>query len=217
MLIKLKVLWREGSHVDNMEEVCLSGCDRKWDVLCFVDQNGIWHRLAAIVVLCIAHGLIIIDQTWGLIMIEVAQGQSIFFVNAIRRIHICDDERASESVDVLSTNVSMIPVSTRLGYYEFVDKYSTRLNRTLGYHCWSVCIGRVDLVKAMEMQGSALIHKIVSQSDNDCISQINRDRRAWPFSIDANEWSRISVGGGLYPTNAPSEISSGGSWRSDIW
>ena len=216
MLIKLKVLWREGSHVDNMEEVCLSGCDRKWDVLCFVDQNGIWHRLAAIVVLCIAHGLIIIDQTRGLIMVEVAQGQSIFVVNAIRRIHICDDERASESINVLSTNVSMIPVGTRLVYYEFVYKYSTRLNRTLGYHRWSVCIGRVDLVNTMEMQGSALVHKIVSQSDNDCISQINRDRRAWPLPIDANEWSRISVGGGLYPTDTPIEISSGGSWRSDI-
>jgi hypothetical protein len=217
VLIKLKVLWREGPHVDNMEEVCLSWGDRKWDVLCFVDQNGIWHRLAAIVVLCIVHGLIIIDQTRGLIMVEVAQGQSIFVVNAIRRIHICDDERASESINVLSTNVSMIPVSTRLVYYEFVDKHSTRLNRTLGYHRWSVCIGRVDLVKTMEMQGSALVRKIVSQSDNDCVAQIDRDRRAWPLPINANERSRISVGGGLYPANAPSEISSGRSWRSDIW
>jgi hypothetical protein len=212
----LKVLWRECSHVDNMEEVCLSCGYREWDVLCFVDQNRVWHRFAAIVVLCIGHGLVIIDQSRGLIMVEVAQGQGIFLVNAIRRIYICDDERASESINILSTNVSMIPVSTRLVYYEFIDKYSARLNRTLGYHRWSVCIGRVDLMKTMEMQGSALVHKIISQSDNDCIAQIGRDRRAWPLPIDANEWSRISIGGSLYPANAPSVISSGGSWRSNI-
>lgn len=103
-------------------------------------------------------------------MVEVAEGQSIFCVDPIWSIHICDDERASESINILSSNVSMIPVSTRLVYYEFVHEYSTRLNRTLGYHRWPVRIGRIDLVKAMEMQGSTFVHKIVSQSDNDCIA-----------------------------------------------
>jgi hypothetical protein len=45
------------------------------------------------------------------------------------------------------------------------------------------------LVDTMEMEGSALIHKIVGQSDNDCIANIDSDRRAWPLSIDAYEWS----------------------------
>ena len=123
-------------------------------------------------------------------MVEVAQSQSILLIKAtVRCIYIVNKERAPESIDILSTNVSVIPVSTRLVDYEFVDKYSSRLNWTLGHHRWSVGIGRIDLVDTMEMEGSALIHKIVRQSDNNCITHIGSDRRAWPLPIDADKWS----------------------------
>ena len=71
-------------------------------------------------------------------MVEIAESQSVFLINTIWCVHIRDDEWPSESIDVLAANVSMIPISTRLSNFEFVDEECSRLDRTLGYHGWSI-------------------------------------------------------------------------------
>ena len=87
-------------------------------------------------------------------MVQIADCHHVFCVNLVWSIDIVDDERTTESINVLATNVSMIPVSTRLVDNEFVDEGSTGLDRALSNHRRSISIGRVLLMETMEMDCS---------------------------------------------------------------
>jgi len=67
-------------------------------------------------------------------MVKVADCHHIFGSNLVWRIDVFDDERASESINVLSSNVGMIPVSSVLIDDEFIDERSTWLDRALSNH-----------------------------------------------------------------------------------
>lgn len=149
-------------------------------------------------------------------MVQVRECQGIFLINTVWRVHIIDQERSSESVNVLSTNMSVIPVSTRLRNFEFVNECRTRFNRTLSHHSWSIGIRGISLLDSMEMYGSCFIAKVVRDGKDDGITHIDRNCWARPLSIDSHERSSISIRGRRYPPNAPSVTSSLSSWRSDI-
>lgn len=87
-------------------------------------------------------------------MVQIADCHHVFCINLVWSIDIVDDERATESINVLATNMSMIPVSTGLIDSKFVDKSSTGLDRTLSNHRRSISIGRVLLMDTMEMDCS---------------------------------------------------------------
>ena len=216
MLVKLKIRWRESSHVDDSEEVFLAWHYWELAVLCFIDQKRIWNWFGAIVVIRVIYRLVVIDQGRSFRVVKIADRQNILRINAIRSVHIVDKERASESVDILSTNVSMIPVSTRLVNDELIDKYSTRLDWALGHHRRAVRIGCVDLMNTVEMNGSCLISKVVRYSDDNGIAHVDLDGWARPLSIDTDEGSRKPIRRSLYPSNAPSVTSSCRRWRCDI-
>lgn len=120
MLVELKILRCKGSHVDNSEKVLLAWSDRKLDVLCFVYEDGIWHRLCAVVVVCVLLRLVIVDETRSLDVVQVTEGQDIFLIDAVRRIDVVDDERPSEAINILPTDMGMIPVRPRLCNFELV-------------------------------------------------------------------------------------------------
>ncbi len=67
-------------------------------------------------------------------MVQVADCHQVFGSNLVWRIGILDDEWASETINILTTNMSMIPISTILIDDEFIDECSTRLDRALGNH-----------------------------------------------------------------------------------
>lgn len=52
MLIELKELSGECSHVDDVEQVGLARCHGELNVLTFVNQGGVWYRLGAAGVVC---------------------------------------------------------------------------------------------------------------------------------------------------------------------
>jgi len=141
-------------------------------------------------------------------VVKIADRQNILRINAIRSVHIVDKERASESVDILSTNVSMIPVSTRLVDSEFVDEGSTRLDRALSNHRRPISIGRVLLMETMEMDCSRLISKVICDGDNDGIAHVDTDRWVGPLSIDTDEGSLVSIWSSIYPSDTPNVVSS---------
>jgi len=94
-------------------------------------------------------------------VIQITDRHHIFCVNPVWRIDVFDNEWAPESINVLSANVSVVPVSTRLVDDELIDECSTRLDGALSDHRGSVRISRVDLAKTMEMDRSRLISKVV--------------------------------------------------------
>lgn len=149
-------------------------------------------------------------------MVQIGESKNVLGVNSVRSIDILGNKRSSEAINVLSTDVRMIPVSSRLSDFELVDKGPSRLNWTLSYHCRPISIGCIPLMKTMEMNGGSLVNKIVCNSNLDGIPHIDRDCGTRPLSIDADEWSLISIWRSRHPTNAPSETSQGGSRWSDI-
>jgi hypothetical protein len=188
MLVELNIYRRKSPHVNYSEEILVPRQNRKSDVLRFVDQNRIWYWFSTIVVVRISDGLVVVDQSWSLGVVEIAKSQSIFFIHTVRGIDVIDEQRASKSINILTTNVSMVPVSSRLRNCELVDKNSTRRDRALGHHGRPICVGCVDLMKTVEMNGSALIHKVIRQRDYDGVTNIDSNGRIWPLPIDADEW-----------------------------
>ena len=208
VLIELEVDWREGSDVDDSEQVLLPGHHWELNILRFVDQKGIRNWFRAIVVVCIVHGLVIIDQRRSFRMVKVADCHHVFRGNLVWRVDILDDEWASESINILSTNMSMIPVGTVLVDDEFIDKCSTRLDWALSNHRRSIGIGCVSLADTVEMDCSRLVSKIVCNSDDNRIPYIGTDSGVWPLSVDADKRSLESVRSCIYPSNTPHVVPS---------
>jgi len=208
MLIELKVDWCEGSCVDDPEEVLLPWHHCELTVLRFIDKKRIRDWFCTIIVQCIIVRLVVIDQSRSFIVVQIADCHHVFCINLVWSIDIVDDERATESINVLATNVSMIPVSTRLVDSEFVDEGSTRLDRALSNHRRPISIGRVLLMETMEMDCSRLISKVICDGDNDGIAHVDTDRWVGPLSIDTDEGSLVSIWSSIYPSDTPNVVSS---------
>jgi len=208
MLIELKVNWCEGSCVDDPEEVLLPWHHCELTVLRFIDKKRIRDWFCTIIVQCIIVRLVVIDQSRSFIVVQIADCHHVFCINLVWSIDIVDDERATESINVLATNVSMIPVSTRLVDSEFVDEGSTRLDRALSNHRRPISIGRVLLMETMEMDCSRLISKVICDGDNDGIAHVDTDRWVGPLSIDTDEGSLVSIWSSIYPSDTPNVVSS---------
>jgi hypothetical protein len=207
VLIELEVYWCEGSNVDDSEEIAVSCDHRELNVLCFVDKKSIRDRFRTVVVKCIGVRLIVIDQWRSFIVVEITNRHQVFCTNTVWRIDVLDDKWTTESINVLSTNVSMIPISAWLVNDEFIDKCSTRLNWALGHHGRSIGIGCIGLMNTVEMDCRRLVSKAVRYSDDDGITHVGIDRRVGPLSINTDKGSSISIGSSSYPSNTPNVVS----------
>lgn len=173
VLVELKVLRCKGPHVDDSEEVLLAWSDTELDILGLIDQDGIWHWFCSIVVVRVVLRLVVVDQTRSLGMIQISQGHDVFCINTIRGVHVIDNERSSESINVLSTNVCMVPVCSRLCDFELIDKASSRLNWTLSHHGWSVRERGISLEDTVEMDGRTLVGKVIGHSKLDGVTHVD--------------------------------------------
>ena len=90
-------------------------------------------------------------------MVKIGECQGIFRVNTIRCRYVVDKEWTSEAIDVLATNMCVIPVGSWLIHDELIDEGAAGLNWALSHHCWSVRKSCVDLVKPVEMNGCGLV------------------------------------------------------------
>lgn len=189
MLIELKIHWSKGSHVDDVEEVLLAWYHRILSILRLIDEDGIRNWFGPLIVVRVIHRLVIIYQTRSLSMIEVADSQSGFLIDAIWCIVVLENKRPSKPVNVLSADVSMVPVSAGLRHLEFIDEGRSGLDWTLGNHRRTVRIGRIPLKDSVEMNGSALIHKVVSHGNLDHVAEVCCEGRAWPLTVDTDERS----------------------------
>lgn len=151
-------------------------------------------------------------------MIVVTESEDVFSVNrTVRRVHVGDDEWSTEAIDVLSSNMCMVPVGSSLIDFELVHKRASWLDRALSDHCWTVGIVCPTLTDAVEMDSRTLIAEVVRHSELDSITKIDIKRWAGPRPIDSNVRSSESIWGRRHPINTPGIASRLGSWRSDIW
>lgn len=120
-------------------------------------------------------------------MVEITDRHHVFGINLVWRIDIFDDEWASESINILSTNVSMVPVGTGCIDDELIDKGSSRLDGALSDHRGAICKSRVDLAKTMEVDRSGLISKIVCNRNDDGIPSVDTDGRVRPLPINTDK------------------------------
>jgi len=98
VLVKLKELPSESSHIDNVEHVCLPWGNAELDILTLVDQSRIRNRLCSVVVVC---RQIIVDQIRRLNVVHVRERQGILSINAAIVCQCCviaDNDGAAESI-----------------------------------------------------------------------------------------------------------------------
>lgn len=137
-------------------------------------------------------------------MVQIRYGKHVFRIDSIRSIEVLANQWSSEPVDILSTNMSVIPISSCLCYCKLVDECTTRLDWTLCDHGRSIGICCIPLVESMEMNSRSLINQVICYRDLDNVPGVDSDSWARPLSINANERSSKTVRRGRYPANAPS-------------
>ena len=98
MLIELQELSSDGSHVDNVEHVCLPWGNVELCVLTLVDQGRIWNWLCTIIVV---GGQVVVDQVRCLNVVHISERQRILSIDLAIVFQYCvvaNDERAAESI-----------------------------------------------------------------------------------------------------------------------
>lgn len=173
VLIELKVLRCKGSHVDDSEEIFLAWSDTELDILRLIDQDRVWHWFCSIVVVRVVLRLVIVDQTRSLGVIQISESHDIFRIDTIWSVYIIDDERTSESIDVLSTNVCMVPVCSGLRDFELIDEACSGLDWTLSNHCWSIGECSILLEDTVEMDGRTLVDEVIRHSKLDGVAHVD--------------------------------------------
>lgn len=137
-------------------------------------------------------------------MVKVSERESILCINtSVWCVDIVDDKRTTKAIDVLAPYVCMIPVSSWLVDYKLVDKLCSRLDRTLSNHSRTIRICSTRLEDTMEMDGCALVAKIVGHRDLDGVSHVCFDGRARELSVNADHRTREPIWRYSYPPYAP--------------
>lgn len=98
MLVKLEELPSDGSHIDNVEHVCLPWDNVEHGVLTLVDQGRIWNGFCPVVVVC---RQVVVDQIRRLNVVHVSESQRILSVNTAIVCQCCviaNDDGATESI-----------------------------------------------------------------------------------------------------------------------
>lgn len=78
MLVKLKELSGECSHIDNVEHVCFPWAYVELCILTLVNQCRIRDRLSAVVVICRQK---VVDQIRSFDMVHISERQSVLPIN----------------------------------------------------------------------------------------------------------------------------------------
>ena len=187
MAIKLNILAGDCSHIDDTEQACLAWDHGKLDVLSPVDKIAVGNRLRTTVVVSVRDRLVVVDQVRCLLMVVICQGdRDILIDGPIRRSGILDNERAAETIDVLTTMVAVVPVCADLHRSKLVNERRSRGNRALRDKGWPIFERGVPLEDAVEVNRRALVSKVVVDVENQNVAVIQHNGGRRPLSVHPN-------------------------------
>lgn len=111
--LKPKILTGKCTNVDDAEEVGFAGLNRDSEILGFIHQRSLRHRLRAGGV-SLAHEWR--DERLHLLMVPIGQGDDDFLIILVlvRVVRIMNNEGTAQAIRILALRVRVVPVCSRL-------------------------------------------------------------------------------------------------------
>lgn len=103
------------AHIDYAEEISAPRYKVEFHTLLVIDQCAIRHWFCAIWNVLLER-LVAVDKEWGLLVPPIANRHHNIFIEAVEIRYCCivHNQGATEAIEIRSSNVRVIPVSTCL-------------------------------------------------------------------------------------------------------